>query len=101
MSRLDEIEARLDAATTGPWSVSSIERGDLFIETPESRDAGEYPAAEVRTRSDAELIASAPEDLAALVAFARQVKVSVTSTWRAHDPNFDSIRDLLNDLEAS
>jgi len=75
MSRIDEIEARLAAATPGPWA-EGYDAGwtvdqDLYPDgieiaamTDQEGDQG---------RRDASLIAHAPADLAALVKFARDV----------------------------
>lgn len=95
--RLSEIEARLAAATPGPW-----EEGHRWVfadPTDPDEEANPIGIAHRVALNDVGLIAHAPADLSALVEFARQVKASVTSSWRAHDPNFDIIRDLLNDLE--
>lgn len=63
----DAIRARAEAATDGPWTAHNMERAGWLIETPESREAGEYPAAEVREGRDAEFIAHARTDVPALL----------------------------------
>jgi hypothetical protein len=65
MSTLDEIEKRLAAATPGPWEGVDYE----VLAT-------EIDIADCQTLADAELIAHAPTDLAALVAFARVVQAA-------------------------
>ena len=70
---LDAIEARLRAATPGPWSAEySREQGNCVI----PHDAQSTREAVCVTRlynqaADAEFIARAPEDIAALVAAVR------------------------------
>jgi hypothetical protein len=61
MSRLDEIRARLAAATPSEWSSN-----DGFVVRMSSREGNAY--FEVGTRADASLIAHAPDDLAHLLA---------------------------------
>lgn len=106
MSRLDQIAARTEASRSASGTNFrvvgitvdggySVEATDLFEGGVDVATHGYLP------EETAELFAQAPADLSALVEFARQVKASVTSSWRALDPNFDVIRDLLNDLEAS
>lgn len=74
--RLAEIEARLSAATPGPWIAEySGEQGNCVIPS----DAQSTREAVCVTRlyhqqADAELIAHAPADLAALVAVVREVE---------------------------
>jgi hypothetical protein len=68
MDRLSEIEERLANATPGPWVVEGL--GDWVgpIGIPVAPDDGGL------TVPDAELIAHAPADLAALVAVVREVE---------------------------
>lgn len=54
-----------------------------------------------RNRGDADLIAHAPTDLAALLEFARAVKAFTWHSPNGYDPAYDHIRDLLNNLEAT
>jgi hypothetical protein len=69
MSRLDEIRARLAAATPGPWG-----EDDCIVHVADSMDreyfcwvAGEEAQGEQQEK-DAELICHAPEDIAWLLA---------------------------------
>jgi hypothetical protein len=99
MSALDDIEQRLAAATPGPWSMENVQRmpdglPGLYADIEPMIAGGVDPL-------DAELIAHAPTDLAALVAFARTVSDHVNDGHNAHDPAYDEIRDLLNVLEQS
>lgn len=96
MSRLDEIEARLSAATPGPWAwrnttepylmglrtriVMAFRRMGTQGAQPQFRDddgllvdAGKE---NINDFPDAALIANAPADLAALVKFARAVEIA-------------------------
>lgn len=86
MSALNEIEARLAAATPGPWEndgggeigqhYSRPEPYQQIVSTTVS--CGSYclggSSAGVEHHDDAELIAHAPADLAALVAVVREVE---------------------------
>jgi hypothetical protein len=75
MSRLDEIRARLKAATPAPWK---LDDGNWQVEREENRSfvcdlrdtPGEDPrfACEVHAYDNGELIAHAPEDIAWLLA---------------------------------
>ena len=77
MKRLDEIEARADAATEGPWRYVSIPEHGGFVEDRAAHDiftwleddAGTIGA----TGGDAEFIAHARQDVPALVAALRAV----------------------------
>lgn len=63
MSRLTEIEARLRAATSGPWVV--VTKGsESFIAAVSGREIARPPFGNAPSRDDAELIANAPDDLA-------------------------------------
>lgn len=76
MSTIDDIEQRLAALGNQPT-------------------VGHYAVAR------AEFKKHAPTDIAALVAFARAVEGCVNDGHNAHDPAYDTIRDLLLDLEQS
>lgn len=70
MSRLDEIEARLKAATPGPWHfvrAGGITAGIEWIAQVFNRRDEDFPNA----ANNAALIASAPADIAALLPVAR------------------------------
>lgn len=91
--RLSEIEARLAAATPGPWLDGMGTHGnpadgpqfcEVRTEATDERTKGitiaELPL-DKGAAQDAELIAHAPADLAALVKFAREVEA-------LHQPDF-------------
>lgn len=93
--RLSEIEARLAAATPGPWEADtypvrkrSSKTGRVLAYRPEDGTRGSVSVVPsdgvygVMDGPDAELIAHAPADLAALVKFAREVE-------RLHKPHPD------------
>lgn len=76
MSRLDEIEARLSAATPGPWAIGTNEKNCLIIGSRQTQGwvcVGD-PDAAPEAQDDAALIAHAPEDLSALVAVVKAVR---------------------------
>lgn len=109
MTRLAEIEARLAAATPGPWGVDHDDEG-VFNDTcvvqgnygwvasgPDSR----YPAYDEDTeqgRADAELIAHAPADLAALVEFARRVEEILDDHVSTNEQVFDDLDRAMKQL---
>ena len=76
MTREQEIQARLDAATPGPWRQARFERDSASPCVEAKRDTGEYPLFINVTLSDdgaeglndADLIANAPDDLRYLLA---------------------------------
>lgn len=75
MKRLDEIEARANAATEGPWTAEySGEQGNCVL-PPGYRSTREAVAVTrlLRARADAEFIAQARTDVPALVAALRAV----------------------------
>jgi len=65
--QLDEIEARLDAATPGPWTLRVIDGSNVVT-------AGEYPMRSIigPNRADLGFIANAPSDLRLLLAVVRR-----------------------------
>lgn len=74
VKRLSEIEARLKAATPGPWEVASNEiAGGLCIYRVGTNPATEFSIADFVSRKDGDLIANAPTDLALLVRLVRMV----------------------------
>lgn len=95
MSTLNEIEARLAAATPGPWEID--EDGDV-----QGRRRGMYPDPELdpivtcsaERPEDTNLIAHAPADLAALVAVVREVE-------QVHQPGGTVIREVSYDMEGT
>ena len=83
---LKAIEARLQAATPGPWS-DFCESGDWWIETMADDgspgglvvcDANDMDAA------DMALIAAAPTDIAALIAEVRRLRTLIVNYAEAH-----------------
>ena len=80
--RLTEIEARLAAATPGPWEARDGLYDGKYVVGP--REAGDIAKGPIqlfsptfwtkRSARNAELIAAAPADLAALVAVVREVE---------------------------
>lgn len=91
MTYLDRVDNRLRAASPRPWSYSTVDSiggGSLYdatrmIASLHYEQPGEHDGRIVRFlpahESDAngDLIAHAPEDLAALVSFARSVKAII------------------------
>ena len=86
---LDEIQARADAATDGPWAAIERALGDVYIaelgmygvawdEPAEWHDSDEAPLA------DAEFIAHARTDVPRLVAALRAVEALVIEADAAH-----------------
>lgn len=86
MTRLDEIRARLEAATPGPWS-ADYWHGDPLQTWAVTDDAGvkELAVADELTEADALLIAHAPEDLRILLAVAEAAAEWITRSdeWSA------------------
>lgn len=86
MNRIAEIEARLDAATPGPWTADAGTRGDCVVWGPNGRFLMNmqaephwigYPGEKRMVsfdvdRRDAEFIAGAREDVAYLLAELRK-----------------------------
>lgn len=111
MTRLDEIEARLAAATPGPWfdgmgthgnpadgpefcevrtkSTDERTRGITIAELPLDKGAAQ----------DAELIAHAPADLAALLAVVKAVRTKAEG-WAALAPDDDWGEDIAQTIVA-
>jgi hypothetical protein len=108
MSRLDEIQARLDAATPGPWG-HWPEAGTIEIigtdepGSSEPRSPFVLIASEVRPAKgwgeeiyagpepDADLIAHAPTDLATLIEFARRVEAVLDDHDSTNEQVFDDL----------
>lgn len=87
--RLADIEARLAVATPGPWEVVDYEVMATDIDI-----------ADCQTLADAELIAHAPADLAALVAFARRVRAVLDDHVSTNEQVFDDLDRAVRNLEA-
>lgn len=79
MSRLDAIKARLEAATPGPWNKFGQTR-HVYSELPEGTLGGFL--AEAINANDANLIAHAPADLAALLRVAEAARLALN--WTRH-----------------
>ena len=76
MKRLDEIEARTNAASEGPWETYTITpaMGSMVLTAPaDGEEYGGYVVPEYLDTEDAEFIAHAREDVPALVAALRAV----------------------------
>lgn len=73
MNRLNEIKARLKAASPGPWNVGynwEQQHPGLFIYEKQSTDCGTIITAgdeAALSKEDAEFIANAPDDIAFLL----------------------------------
>jgi hypothetical protein len=80
--RLDEIEARLAAATPGPWyhdpKTTDVTAPEAIVS---SRHITYIHSHTVVDHANADLIANAPVDLAALVAVARAARRLVTGRF--------------------
>ena len=74
MNRLDEIEARANAATEGPWVTYTVipQMGSEVLTAPrEGEDYGDYVVPEYIDMDNAEFIAHSRTDVPALVSVAR------------------------------
>lgn len=108
MNRLDEIQERLAAATPGEWYASATVgmTRDEDSRDIESLHEGKcvpiatFPTEGSQPHLDMDLIAHAPADLAALLAFATVVAEYVRSDVRATTA-MERIESALNNLEAS
>lgn len=119
MSRLDEIEARLSAATPGPWAwrnttepylmglrtriVMAFRRMGTQGAQPQFRDehgllvdAGKE---NINDFPDAALIAHAPGDLSALVEFARRVEAVLDDHVSTNEQVFDELDRAMKRLQ--
>lgn len=111
MTRLDEIAARLEAATPGPWeaygtTVAAMTGpgecgGCSGLPSPAHEPACLWSEVAGAGELDADLIAHAPADLAALLAVVREVaKVSVPvgvtpsddPWWKGHEEAMRRVR---------
>ncbi len=89
-TRLAEIEGRLAAAAPGPWEGADYEVLATDIDI-----------ADCQTLADADLIAHAPADLAALLAFAKEVRAAIRNPFGNAQADFTDITAALDRLEAS
>ena len=88
---LDEIQARADAATDGPWTVYVNEHGP-WVGKDGGAEIGDDPE---QDRADAEFSAHARTDVPRLVAALRAVEALPQRPWderRADDPESRSAR---------
>jgi len=93
MSRIDEIEARLAAATPGPWEAVTDDHRRSKEHSVWADSKSDYVAEWVATRADADLLANTPADLAALVKFARDVAaLHVAGDPECPHPHHDPVR---------
>jgi hypothetical protein len=78
MSRLDEIEARLRAATPGPWRYVGGTRNLTAVVAGDHADEGEFDlevnVCSLNAADDAVFIANAPEDIRDLLALVAELK---------------------------
>ena len=89
MTRLDEIEARTNAATPGPWEAGCNDRHVLYVTTENEEFCAEYGPELYDSQgffsdADTEFIAHARTDVPALVAVARYA-LSQHSKDEAHN----------------
>ena len=88
---LDAIKARLAAATPGPWAIwhdldhqgfTTVGDADSYAEILANGECEESnPTAHVYVEEDANLIAHAPADLAALVAEVERLEQEKAEAW--------------------
>lgn len=112
MTRLDEIEARLAAATPGPWRADQCGGGEESFSgswvcpgghangvwsNPAERDVLRDETS--LSSPDAELIAHAPEDIAALLAVVKAVRTKAED-WAALAPGDDWGEDIAQTIVA-
>lgn len=71
--RLDEIQARADQATEGPWSRFETVMADTFVVGPRGFIREDIVSGPTYERENAEFIAHARTDVPALVAAVRKV----------------------------
>lgn len=70
--RLEQIQTRLDAATPGPWFASRF-ASRYYIGAGEDQSDPDVEIAKTSFKPDAELIAAAPTDLAAMLGAVKAV----------------------------
>lgn len=113
MSRLDEIEARLEGATPGPWAVSHddesvfndtcVVQGDYgWIASGPHHQGPAYDEDTDQGRADAELIGHALVDLTDLLDVVRALDGYVTVLGDGEPMNADDVgvlRDMVRGLE--
>jgi hypothetical protein len=100
MSRLDEIQARADAATPGPWEADTVQRGDCVVWGPNGAFIANHqaephwlPAPNGAKRAaafdvdkrDCEFIAHAREDVPWLIERVRELEAQKVIEFHHHD----------------
>ena len=92
IDRLDEIEARANAATEGPWVTGGTDlAGEVYFGTYADPDDPTEPGVMLGvtgTQEDAALIAHARTDVPALVAALRAV-LDLADRWAAQSTDYD------------
>lgn len=86
MGRLDEIRARLEAATPGPWETFGFEVNGVksrLNKVKPARDNHSFTHISLSHDEDAEFIAHAPEDIAYLLAEIERLTDSLPASGAA------------------
>lgn len=92
MTHIDDIEARANAATEGPW-VTAIQVGSepsedgRWVEGEAGDQVAHFPLAGNQAHSDMDFIAHARTDVPDLVAFVRDVEALHIPREDREDPN--------------
>ena len=79
MMNLDEIKARANAATEGPWDYYRAHYASGYHTIYQKHEMGDFDVATEASKSDAEFIAHAREDIPALVAEVERLRRKVLS----------------------
>lgn len=95
MNRLDEIEARANAATPGPWEAGCNDRHVLYVTTENEEFCAEYGPELYDSQGffsddDTEFIAHARTDVPALVAALRAVLERHVPTSADHHDDYET-----------
>ena len=88
---LDAIQARVDAATPGPWKAEPYQLGnnsDGRMRVTSPNDLGIYNTAEDVLPNDAEFIAHARTDIQALLVLARKQQAAIDAVRELHVMEF-------------
>jgi hypothetical protein len=103
MIDLDEIEARANAATHGPWGalimhgVASVHAPSCYVYTNDPLE-DTHPDTIARWGRDAIFIASARTDVPALIARVRELEAELDELWTRYkklDEEDDNLREAL------
>ncbi len=97
--RLEEIEARANAATCGPWEIASYVAGRVWtaLYAPKAKvPPGRYlfPYGSFRNQHDAEFIVHAREDIPALVGEVRALRAAILELTDERDDLYAANRAL-------